>query len=210
MPNYCDNSFIITGVQESFMNVIKDNKDKLFDLIVPIPKDLEQYDPKDKTMEQISQDKLKFLDKYGYDNSYDFRVDKWGCKWNPDISHFNYDNGVLTIFFSTPWSPPSEYLLKEFAFYIYDNKYDLHPLEIKNYYFEPGMAFSGIDTVEYDGQSFFFDSSSFETPLIDCYSSLPFKQQVMNQGYPIELYEYFFDEDYHHEVCESELFGEEN
>ena len=42
------------------------------------------------------------LEKYGYKDWYDFRIDKWGCKWNAD----NTDIYESVISFETPWGSP--------------------------------------------------------------------------------------------------------
>lgn len=42
------------------------------------------------------------LEKYGYKDWYDFRIDKWGCKWNAN----NTDVCSNIISFETPWSSP--------------------------------------------------------------------------------------------------------
>ena len=42
------------------------------------------------------------LEKYGYKDWYDFRIDKWGCKWNAD-STVVY-GGIIS--FETPWGSP--------------------------------------------------------------------------------------------------------
>ena len=43
------------------------------------------------------------LEKYGYKDWYDFRIDKWGCKWNADNT--NICGSVIS--FETPWGSPS-------------------------------------------------------------------------------------------------------
>ena len=48
------------------------------------------------------------LEKYGYKDWYDFRIDKWGCKWNAD----NTDIYESVISFETPWGSPDEIFIE--------------------------------------------------------------------------------------------------
>lgn len=214
MPNYCSNLIKIYGALKDFINVVEDNKENFFQLIMPIPDEIRNYSERnpDKTPEEIAADKAIFLKKYGYDNSYDFCVNEWGCKWDADIFHIDYDDNdnYITISFDTPWSPPSDKLLQNLAYYIVHNSYMNYPLEIKNYYYEPGMAFSGISTVEYDGHDIFFDEQNYDLPVIDCFSTESYRDQSIKQGYHESLYDLYFDEIWAFESCQSDLFGEED
>jgi len=212
MPNYCENRIEIYGATLDFKNVLEDNKENIFELIMPTPEVLKNYSEANKTVEEIAADKARFISTYGYDNAYDFRVNEWGCKWDADVWSIDYhiNSNYISFSFNTPWSPPSDKLLQSLAYYIVDNNYMAHPLEIKNYYYEPGMVFSGISTVEYDGVDMFCDEESFDLPDIDCYSTESYRDQAINQGYPESLYLLYFDEDWTLESCQNDLFGEED
>lgn len=71
---------------------------------------------------------------YGHDNWWDWRVNNWGTKWQPDIAADFGDKFVITHFLSA-WSPPEP---------IYHKLVELFPkLDIKWHWSEPGSAQSG-------------------------------------------------------------------
>ena len=68
------------------------------------------------------------------------RTNTWGTKW--DISdvrmEHKVEDGVIEASFMTAWGPP------DMAFVTYLGKND--DVTIENYFYEPGMAFAGIDS----------------------------------------------------------------
>jgi hypothetical protein len=52
----------------------------------------------------------ELVDKYGYDNWYDWAVNNWNTKWGT-YSH-EYDSGLMQLTFSTAWSPMGEDIMK--------------------------------------------------------------------------------------------------
>jgi hypothetical protein len=77
------------------------------------------------------------IDKYGYDNWYDWCLDNWGCKW--DIYGLSIDyqtDEKLCVSYETPWRPNYDFI----AFL--GTKFQ--KLEFELEYYEPGMCFAGI------------------------------------------------------------------
>ena len=68
------------------------------------------------------------------------RTSAWGTKW--DISdvrmEHKVEDGVIEASFMTAWGPP------DMAFVTYLGKND--DVTIENFFYEPGMAFAGIDS----------------------------------------------------------------
>lgn len=76
------------------------------------------------------------IDKYGYSDWYDFRVAKWGTKWNAcDVEMRLEDETEVSISFNTAWSPPLE-VIEAIA-----NKYPFADITLS--YYEEGMGIQG-------------------------------------------------------------------
>lgn len=130
MPNYCENVLEISNLsQKSFDKLIKqhtkqegqDEGTLVFDSIIPVPK-------KD--------------DGEPFDDWYNFRVNNWGTKWEPNTYSFesSYDDkcgGYISIGMSTAWTPPSGIIQK------LSEMFPEARFEIK--YVEPGCCFMGED-----------------------------------------------------------------
>ena len=68
------------------------------------------------------------------------RTSAWGTKWDitePHMEH-NIEDGVIEVSFMTAWGPPDAC----FCTYLMEND----DVTIENYFYEPGMAFAGIDS----------------------------------------------------------------
>ena len=117
MPNWVTNKLTIIGddklVQKILTDVKSDEFEFDFNKIVPQPIELEgttaptriisdtEYATNpDKGITQTMSDEL--IQKFGYDNWYDWRYAHWGTKWNAD-EIFISDNEVE---FNTAWSNP--------------------------------------------------------------------------------------------------------
>lgn len=73
-----------------------------FQNIIPMPVELEGTTS---PSEEPNQD---LIDKYGFDNWYDWRWKNWGTKWDACDAHGGLEEGgVLTIRFDTAWSFPT-------------------------------------------------------------------------------------------------------
>ena len=68
------------------------------------------------------------------------RTSAWGTKWDISEPHMEHkiEDGVLEVNFMTAWGPP------DMAFVTYLGNND--DVTIENYFYEPGMAFAGIDS----------------------------------------------------------------
>jgi len=133
-PNWCDNSLVIEGDAEILKDLVKkaegsspwaktseDKKENFsllqFHKLVPVP---------------------DTVIKRGYSEAgYDWQIKFWGCKWSAsDASiHEDYENGIVSYYFNTPWSPPEQWVLRVSESY--------PKLKFTLSYSEPGMGFSG-------------------------------------------------------------------
>ena len=68
------------------------------------------------------------------------RTSAWGTKWDISDVHMEHkvEDGVIEASFMTAWGPP------DMAFVTYLGNND--DVTIENYFYEPGMAFAGIDS----------------------------------------------------------------
>lgn len=106
MPNWCSNVLMLNeDSNDSILKVLKDyideNGNLVFDRIMPMPEELRETTSP--TPDDVSEDtKKKLILKYGADNWWDWCVQNWGTKWEPDT--ISADDGHVS--FSTAWSPP--------------------------------------------------------------------------------------------------------
>jgi hypothetical protein len=158
MPNWCENRLTVRGDKkevEKFRNfILSDDPEKKYELfgkLIPMPEELKE------TIKSFgnSESNEQLIEKYGYDNWYDWCIANWGVKW--DISHvFDHSDGEnnidvfpittyegekigeyaeFSIGYDTPWGPGDDELEKAFQ------KFD--QLRFFLYYSEPGMGFHG-------------------------------------------------------------------
>jgi len=129
MPNWCEKEVETWGLEEQpAKDLIEAAKEsKLLNWIAPMPKELED---------------TKAPNADG-DNWYNWRLNKWGTKWDVHCHHVEYDKdeGKIELSFDSAWAPP------EAAFNILKEKYP--EIDVDHYYFEPGMDFVG-----YNGEDF--------------------------------------------------------
>lgn len=129
MPNWCetdvDIEFTSTEEFNKFLEIAGDpdehekyrnNEDEftgLFDRFVPTPPEM-----------------------LGADGGwYDWRLENWGTKWNPDIRSFNTGNNHVHLCMDTAWAPPREF---------FEKLSEMFPsATIKGMYLEEGMSFCG-------------------------------------------------------------------
>ena len=149
MPNWCNNSITIRGAVESLSELksVVDSGEGLLQAIKPIPEAL-----RDTVKGTGEEEQTVFVD--GCNNWYDWCVNNWGTKWDPEV-HLEYvDNGdgtaEITGWFDTAWSPPIEAL--------HSLSQDWDSCYIELFYHESGMCFVGCwdsegadDHYEYDG-----------------------------------------------------------
>ena len=133
MPNWCNNSFAITGNIESIKDLwetaqtANEGTFGLLSAIMPEPEDNEEW--------------------------YSWRVENWGTKWDVSeegLEFIDHEDGTASIsgWFDSAWSPPIgayEQLAADFDSCI-----------IECSYYEPGMDFGGFWSSE-NGDEYFDD-----------------------------------------------------
>jgi|694.fasta_scaffold44857_10 hypothetical protein len=126
MPNWCWNSVTFTHKDPAMLQrFVKASETGILQEFVPCPDELIEakadFTPKPDLME-----------KYGYNDWYDWRLANWGTKWDFTCdAELNGD--TISTGFDTAWAPPiaAYRTLEEMGF------------EIEAYYHEPGMGFAG-------------------------------------------------------------------
>lgn len=111
MPNWCYNTLQLES-GKSVEDLIKpylvygeDGELEFdFDKVIPIPEDLKitaSFGTQDKELQE-KYETNRF--KHGFENWYDFCVQKWGTKWRGGCGQLNEDGSSIS--FDTAWSPP--------------------------------------------------------------------------------------------------------
>mgnify|MGYP000347643533 FL=1 len=157
MPNWCDNQVTITGpnsVIDQIEKIVKEDdsheNNGLLNFFHPMPKELEGT-----TSPSSSADKPQPMVE-GFDCWYDWRVEKWGTKW--DCNEFygvDRQGDTISFGFSSAWSPP----INAYEKFIISSSEKKQDVSIKAYYYEGGCDFMG----EWDNGS------------DDCYSPSDYK-----------------------------------
>ena len=147
MPNWCDNFVSITGpnsVIDKIEKIVKeeDSKNGLLNFMHPRPSELDNTTaPAPKETKEDKLKSIRLIDKYGFDNWYDWSVDNWGTKWElcefygVDRKELNDDESTIQFSFQSAWSPPIG---------AYQEFIDKHPVTMTASYYEPGCDFMGI------------------------------------------------------------------
>jgi hypothetical protein len=130
MPNWCTNVVNISGTEEKvkeFVDFVGQDFD--FDKFVPCPpelltvsspvhlvseEDFQKQEEKIKAGENpfrrniTRRIQLEYIEKYGFDNWYDWCHYNWGVKWSPSDVNFNqFALNQAGWNFQTPWGPPT-------------------------------------------------------------------------------------------------------
>lgn len=142
MPNWCENTLIVKGerteIERFCIDGVLDGRWKL-SAYIPTPKELETNVRRDsETLAALSR-------KYGHDNWYEWRLANYGCKWDCDTNVENIrinEDGSLSIWFESPWSPPIEFLKQIQTMY--------PELDFALLYMEGGCFFAGLAKTERD------------------------------------------------------------
>jgi hypothetical protein len=111
---------------------------KLCETFVPCPPELLEA-TSGVYVDEVKQAELEQLhaanvEKYGYPTWYEWSIDNWGTKWDPDVFLINREDATNANFgFDSAWSPPIEFYqkLEELGFIV------------EAYWYEPGMNFCG-------------------------------------------------------------------
>ena len=108
MPNWCNNRVEIYGYDNdeelrAFKALVTSEKSKFdFNKILPMPEELT-----DTVKGSNHVPSKELIEKYGYDNWYDWRVENWGTKWELDEDVQVSDDGEYIKYdFETAWAPP--------------------------------------------------------------------------------------------------------
>jgi len=143
MPNWCDNTVVITHEDDAFIQRIEDayHADKLISEFYPCPQELQ-----DTTAGRVGSDDsyeqklLKFrqelnLEYFGAKDWYDWQVSHWGTKWDIASDNGNCDRQekMITLSFCSAYSPPTGF---------YDTLVEMG-CSVQAYYYEGGCCFCG-------------------------------------------------------------------
>lgn len=183
MPNWCNNTVQITGPKKKLQQIKQAiEADQLLDYLYPMPKELDitagrfggDDNPEQKALEAKEQANLE---KHGYSNWYDWRVEQWGTKWEvtrdyaePEITQSSNGTETLNWSFDSAWAPP----VGAYAHYL--DKHD--DVSIFATYYEPGCDFMGVwdsgddrgyTPGDYDSQSTFWTNNDDGVLLNDTY-----------------------------------------
>jgi len=137
MPNWCENSLLVTGDERELAEFKEKAKSKGTDLEVnnflPTPKELldgtSPYQGDDKSKEEL-------IKKYGAADWYDWQVKNWGVKWSVAADLISENPESLLYGFNSAWDSPIKFFEKistEFPNLLFKLKYD-----------EPGVGFMGL------------------------------------------------------------------
>jgi len=177
MPNWCENTLIVKGERteiERFKNDgMNEGKWKISSYL-PTPQELLDN--------EVGSDekRTELRRKYGFDNWYDWRLANYGCKWDCEAESCSVnflEDGSLSIWFDSPWSPPIEFLK------IVQVRYP--ELDFKLLYMEGGCFFAGMAHTERDGM---------EGPSIVDYCAEPYYEDENGNIVDTDAKDFDFDE----------------
>ena len=162
MPNWCSNYISVRGTNQAEVKRLADAFDagEFCDAVIPVPEILK--DTTSPTQEGDEAAAAERKAQTGFDNWYDFCVNRWGTKWDISSgSECDRDEDGLGFngSFDSAWSPPAGVVeqLVELGF------------EVTLYYNEPGMCYVGKfedgcdDCYDYGG----FDSTNVRSVIGD-------------------------------------------
>jgi hypothetical protein len=145
MPNWCNNTLELAHEDPAMIERAKQAfaDGRLLDEFVPVPKSLHIVagrvgDDADEAQKKLLEDTARNIEVHGYGNWYDFCVNEWGTKW--DVGGNDYNEPIqespnkITMSFDSAWAPPTTAM----------DKFEALGFSVRLYYYEPGMAFTGI------------------------------------------------------------------
>ena len=146
MPNWCRNQITIQSKDKKLIEGINNdleglNGKGLLHYMYPTP-----FELRDTTKGSHSVTNQKFIDKYGFDNWYDWALHNWDTKWDVDFELDFYDgdciyakSAALLLEFNSAWSPPLAVWQK------FVDRYPKGTFEVAHLqYIESGMQFCGV------------------------------------------------------------------
>lgn len=142
MPNWCYNIATLSHKDPAQIKRVVDafDRDSLFAEFVPVPEALmDTRTTSHGGSDAAEKDALRAdnREQYGYASWYDFRIAKWGTKWDVGAGDGVCDqqnNKTVTLHFDSAWSPPVEW---------YEKMHRDFGFSITAYYNEPGLVFCG-------------------------------------------------------------------
>lgn len=108
MPNHCYNRVKIRTETFITLSQLKEllfkNDNFTMNKLLSMPKQLED------TSSPVKKPNKELIDKYSYDNWYDWRLNNWGTKWDA-YDHYPLieTNFHIEQSFHTAWSPPKQF-----------------------------------------------------------------------------------------------------
>jgi hypothetical protein len=159
MPNWCINYLDVNGEKDILKKFIEENRNDEDDSLA---QRLDNSD-KDYDLSKLSFEKSVSIGEWNYDRA----VKEWGCKWDAsDVElFFDEESETAQYVFSTPWSPPTEWLKKV------GKKYKDLIFKLKSE--EPGCDFVYFLEIEegeitkeenYSLESYYWDENGYEEP----------------------------------------------
>jgi hypothetical protein len=192
MPNWCLNRLTVSGDKHEVtkfkeLSLVKPEKSSemnfTMEILNPTPKELlEQTSPVmwrgELTDVEGQKEFEKYIgelkEKYGYTDWYNWRVDKWGTKWDAaETCICDDEDELFVVEYDTAWSPNIawvQYVAKAFP-----------TLQFTLTFEEPGMDFCGIYEVKGDDE----DLMEGELEYVD-----PETDRVVTYDTEIEKYRY--------------------
>tara|TARA_R110000824_G_C15091650_1_gene665398 strand:- start:196 stop:804 length:609 start_codon:yes stop_codon:yes gene_type:complete len=152
MPNWCRNQITIQSKDKKLIEGINNdleglNGKGLLHYMYPTP-----FELRDTTKGSHSVTNQKFIDKYGFDNWYDWALHNWGTKWDVYFGidyEFEYKQwSGITLEFNSAWGPPLAVWQK------FVDRYPKGTFEVANLqYIESGCQFCGVHDALDDTES---------------------------------------------------------
>ena len=146
MPNWCNNIVRIEHKSKKAIDRVEKAymKGALCNTFIPTPEELlddnlETHNPETEK-ERIALRKA-MMDKYGFSSWYDFRLTKWGTKWDIDSDDLKPERmspHCILLTFDTAWAPPIG-LFEQMRNEGYN---------VDAYFYEGGMRFCGKYTMK--------------------------------------------------------------
>lgn len=144
MPNWCRNQIVIQSKDKDLIEEIEEDlKDLggkgLLDYMYPMP-----YNLKHTIKGSSSVVNQELINRYGFDNWYDWALHNWDTKWDVDFELDFYDVNDwsrITLEFDSAWGPPMGALQKFVDQYGTDKgAFEVAHLQ----YIESGVQFCGV------------------------------------------------------------------
>ena len=139
MPNHCENTLTVTGLQEdlhAFRDFAKTDEENPLDIskFVPMPDEINNTESPNPDAQLAAM----LQEKYGAPDWNEWACDNWGTKWVPyeQMTTEASDGNSICYWFFTAWAPLSEDCMEAISA-------RFPTLNMHLEYSEPGMGFQG-------------------------------------------------------------------